>query len=423
MSAMKKIIIAAAVILIAAVIINKSNGAVPAAELRLDRVKKDNLREFIKLRGKIEYENKATIYSQLAGVIDFDVKEGDVVKKGVKIASIDSTALNIALEGAVAARNAAAANLAEVGSGAKAEELSQAAERCGQAKIAFNSALTDFNYKKDLYNKMTQLKKSGSVSEQNQKDIKNQYDAAQNFYLESERMVKIAEYNLAILKRGASENVIAASRYALEQAEAVVAEVKDKLRRAEIISAMDGILLSKYYEPGSYVMPGVLLFETGDTGSAYIRADVLTDEISKVKPGGAAVIGGDILDGGSFEARICYIAPKAFTKVSSLGVEQQKIEVRLNYDKTNNIFRPGYEFDVDIVANEKTGAKYVPYKAVFDLDGRDSVFVVKDGRLILREVKTGIENDDFIEIISGLDENETVVTDPPSKLKPGMKIL
>ncbi len=423
MSAMKKIIIAAAVILIAVVVINKSNGSVPAAELRLVKVKKDNLREYIKLRGKVEYENKATIYSQLAGVIDFNVKEGDVVKKDVKIASIDSTELNIALNGAVAASKAAEANLAEIRSGTKAEELSQAAERCEQAKIAFNSALTDFNYKKDLYNKMSQLKKSGSVSEQSQKDIKNQYDAAWNFYMEAERTVKIAEYNLAILKRGASEHVIAASRYALEQAQAAVNDIKDKLRKTTVFSVIDGVLLSKYYEPGSYVMPGVLLFETGDTDSAYIRADVLTDDISKVKIGGAAVIGGDILSGGSFEAAIFYIAPKAFTKVSSLGVEQQKIEVRLNYDKTNNTFRPGYEFDVDIVANEKTGAKYIPYKAVFDLDGRDSVFVVENNRLILREVKTGIENDDFIEIISGLEENETVVTDPPSKLKPGMKIL
>ncbi len=423
MSAMKKIIIAAAVILIAFVVINKSNGTVPASELRLAKVKKDNLREYIKLRGKVEYETKAAIYSQLAGVIDFDIKEGDAVKKGVKIASIDSAALDIALAGAQAAYKAAEANLAEISSGAKAEELNQSAQRCEQAKIALNAALTDFNYKKDLYNKMVQLKKSGSVSEQSQKDIKNQYDAAFNFYMEAERTVKIAEYNLAILKRGASEHVIAAARHSAEQAQAAVNDIKDKLSRTTVFSVIDGVVLSKYYEPGSYVMPGALLFEAGDTGSAYIRADVLTDDISKVKIGGAAVIGGDILAGGSFEARIFYIAPKAFTKVSSLGVEQQKIEVRLNYDKTKYIFRPGYEFDTDIVANEKTGAKYIPYKAVFDIDGRDSVFVVENNRLILREVKTGIENDDFIEIISGLNENEIVVIDPPSKLKPGMKIL
>ncbi|HOT77510.1 MAG TPA: efflux transporter periplasmic adaptor subunit, partial [Candidatus Wallbacteria bacterium] len=133
-------------------------------------------------------------------------------------------------------------------------------------------------------------------------------------------------------------------------------------------------------------------------------------------------IAGDILGKDSIEAAVSYIAPKAFTKVSSLGVEQQKIEVRLQYDKSGRNFRPGYEFDVNIISRNREMALYVPYKAVFELNGRSSIFLIENERIVLREAATGIENDEYIEIVSGAVENDTVIIDPPNFVKPGMKI-
>ncbi len=413
------ILIAAAVVVF---IFMRANGTIPANELRIFTVKKGPMREFIKLRGKVDYDIKSSIYARNAGTLEFSVEEGNTVIKDSKIAFIDTVDLNIALKGAEAAYKAAAANLAEIKAGTKPEEICRAKQYCEQIKIILDSALADYNYKKDLYDKTIALEKSGSVSEQNRKDIKNQYDLARSAYLEAERRLNIALYDLKILKRGASVNVIDAAGYELERARAAVDEIKNNIAKAEITSIIDGVLLSKYFESGSYVTPGALLFETGDTRSAYIRADVLTDDIAKVKVGGAAIIGGDILNGDSFEATVSYIAPKAFTKVSSLGVEQQKIEVRLEYDKNKYFFRPGYEFDVDIVARKKNDAVFVPYKAVFDLQGRDHVFIIENTVLNLREVETDIENDDYIEIIKGLFENEKIVVEPPIKLKPGMKV-
>ncbi|HOD42300.1 MAG TPA: efflux RND transporter periplasmic adaptor subunit, partial [Candidatus Wallbacteria bacterium] len=330
--------------------------------------------------------------------------------------------LNLALKKAAAAHQTALANLMEIKNSVKIEQIKQAEEQLAQARIALASSLNDYNYKKDLYKKMIELNRSGSISEQNRKDTKNQYDAAENLFLESERRVKIAEYNLALLKKGSSEHLIKAAEASVEQAAAAVDEIAHDIEKASIASPIDGIILSKNFEPGSFVQPGALLFEIGDTSSAHIRADVLTDDIAKIAIGRTAYIAGDILAKDSIEAKVSYIAPKAFTKVSSLGVEQQKIEVRLKYDKAGHDFRPGYEFDVNIVSRNKKNALYVPYKAVFEFDGRASMFLIENERLVLREAVTGIENDEYIEILSGAAENEIVIIDPPNSVKPGMKI-
>ena len=64
----------------------------------------------------------------------------------------------------------------------------------------------------------------------------------------------------------------------------------------------------------------------------------------------------------------------------------------------------------------------MPYKAVFDINGKDSVFVVKSNKAEVRTVKRGIENNDAIEIIDGLKEGDVVVVDPDSSLKPGARV-
>ena len=422
MTKVKKIILLLAAAAFIAWLALNSNGAIPAGKLRTAKVAKADMCEYIKLRGKMELERKAALYARIPGVLNFTVREGDAVNAGARVAVIGPEDLNITLKRAEAFYQAALAGLEEVRNSVKIEQIKQAEQQLGQAKIALAATLTEYNYRNDLYRKMIELRKSGSVSEQNQKDTRNQYDTAESARREAEARVKIAEYNLELLKKGSSEHLIKAAESGADQAKASIEEVKNNIAKSDIISAFDGVILTKFFEPGSFVQPGALLFEIGDTSSAHIRCDVLTDDIAKIQIGRGAVISGDILGAGSAEAEVIYIAPKAFTKVSSLGVEQQKIEVRLSYDKNRYSFRPGYEFDVDIIAKKKAMANFVPYKAVFDMNGRSSVFVIKNDAVELRSVDTGIENDDFIEITSGASENETVIVDPPNAVKPGLKV-
>lgn len=98
---------------------------------------------------------------------------------------------------------------------------------------------------------------------------------------------------------------------------------------------------------------------------------MLVDDISKIKIGQNAIISGDAIDDRKLQGKVYYIAPRAESRVSSLGVEQQRIEVRIRFDNHLLKLKPGYVLDTDIITTEKPSTIYVPDKAVFELDGKD----------------------------------------------------
>ena len=84
--------------------------------------------------------------------------------------------------------------------------------------------------------------------------------------------------------------------------------------------------------------------------------------------------------------------------------------------------KQGYEVDVRIVTEKKSKAVKVPLSTVFDNGGKSCVFVVSDGKTVLRTVKKGIEDQDSAEILDGLKKGETVLSEPDVSIKEGMKI-
>lgn len=234
--------------------------------------------------------------------------------------------------------------------------------------------------------------------------------------------MKIAEYNLSLLRKGSSEYLIKASEQNAEQARISIEAINNDIQKAVIRTVIGGVVLVRYHDAGAFVQPGTPLFDIGDMSTAYIKAEVLVDDMSKVREGQKVILTGDAIDNKKYTGEVYFIAPRAFTKVSSLGVEQQKIDVRIKYDIKALSLRQGYELDSNIVTTEKPDALMVAYKAVFESDGKNRIFVIKNGTLELRDVTTGIENDENIEIVAGAAENEKVVIDPPNNLKPGMKI-
>ncbi|HNY13869.1 MAG TPA: efflux RND transporter periplasmic adaptor subunit, partial [Candidatus Wallbacteria bacterium] len=218
------------------------------------------------------------------------------------------------------------------------------------------------------------------------------------------------------------EYLIKVSEQNAEQARIGVDTIKNDLQKAIVKTVIGGVVLTRYHDEGSFVQPGIALFDIGDMSTAYIKAEVLVDDMSKVRVGQKVIITGDAIDNKKYTGEVYFIAPRAFMKVSSLGVEQQKIDVRIKYDLKNLDLKPGYELDANIVTLEKPASLTVAYKAVFESDGKNRIFVIKNGTLELRNVATGIENDENIEIISGAVEGEKIVIDPPNNLKPGIKI-
>ncbi|MCX7710751.1 MAG: efflux RND transporter periplasmic adaptor subunit [Clostridia bacterium] len=394
-----------------------------STDVTIELAQKGTLQERIELRGKVQLDAREKVFSRLSGTIQNIVaKEGDSVEVNSVLAKLDVQDLNLELGKAQEAYNAAKAAAEEYKTSTKPEDIRQAQAQVQQGSIALESALKDYHYKVDKLEKIRSLHRDGGASAQELKDAELMVTAAEGVLKDARQRLEIEKSNLSRIQKGVSEYGVDAKEAHAEQARLQVEELKTSLGRTSFYSGMKGIVLAKHVEKGDFIQPGTLLYEIGDNSSAFIRVDVLSDDAEKIKVGQKAIITGEILKDKEYSGEVFFIAPRAETKVSTLGIEQQRVEVRIKYDNTAIQLKSGYGVDVKIIAQEKQNTVFVPDKAVFDLEGEDGVFTIKNGKLVLKPVKTGIENDDFIEILEGVSEGDQIVVDPDNKLKPGLRV-
>lgn len=194
-------------------------------------------------------------------------------------------------------------------------------------------------------------------------------------------------------------------------------------RRNLIVSApLSGVILHKAVELNQVLNPGDPAFIIGDPGQLEVEADILADDAVKVRPGHPVVITGQTTGGTALRGVVTKVAPMAQNIVSSLGVNQKRATVTIAFTGTTGPLKPGYDVEVKITTQTREKIIAVPAGAVFDLQGQNQVFVIIGGRTRLRPVETGIENDEAIEIRSGLAPDEWVLAKPDNELKEGMKV-
>lgn len=392
-------------------------------EVRTYTVGKGDMNEYIEVSGKVELDRKEKVYSKLTGIVESVKAEvGDTVGKGAELLTLDVEDLDMQIEKARVAYNSAKANLEELKKSIRPEEIKRAEAALNQAKASLEAAEADYDYKKEQLDRVKELYRENAASQQSLKDAEYMVSASLSAVNAARHQVDSAELNLELLRKGVSKEAIEAAEYSVEQARLQVEELLNNKGKSVLKSGMEGVVLSKNAEKGSVVQPGVILYEIGDYSSAYIKVNILADDAGKIKEGQKAVITGDVLGGKVISGDVYYIAPKAESVVSSLGVEQQRIEMRIKYDTASVSLKPGYSVDVDIITEERKSVIYVPVKAVFGFEGKDSVFLVRKGKAELISVTTGIENEDYIEIIEGLAEGDVVIADPDSTLKPGARV-
>lgn len=398
---------------------------VSATSVNSFTVKEGEICEYVDGRGKVKLDGYWKIFGNFSGVVQsINVSEGDEVEASTILLKFNSEDSDISLKKAQEAYNSSLASLEDLKQSIKPEEIEQARLGVEQEKITLDNAEKDYSYKKDILDKTKVLFLQGAATEQAVKDAENVADLANDSLGKAKVGVEIAEEKYNLLQKGVSENAIKASDANSEQTKLAYEEQKLDNSRTIIYSGVQGTVLSKNVQSGQVVQKGDTLLEIGDYNTAYISVDVLTDDARKINKGQKAIITGDALGKEQIEGEIYYIAPKANDSVSSLGVEEQKIEVRIRCNKgileVHNI-KPNTGLDVKLITEDKN-AIYVPYKSVFELDNVKNVFVIENGKLNLKQVKTGIENDNQIEIINGISVNDNVVSNPSNDMKNGTRV-
>ena len=195
-------------------------------------------------------------------------------------------------------------------------------------------------------------------------------------------------------------------------------------RAVSVPAPTSGLILKRMQESEAVVTPGAPLLEIGNLDDLEIVTDLLSTDAVKVKPGAKVEIdrwGGQ----GTLAAVVQRVEPAGFMKISALGVEEQRVNVIVDFvdprEKRASL-GDGYRVEVRIVTWEKPDALTVPTSSLFRTDGQWSVFLI-DGETVKRQpVKIGERNERAAEVLEGLSPGQQVVAYPGESLAEGVLI-
>ncbi len=204
-----------------------------------------------------------------------------------------------------------------------------------------------------------------------------------------------------------------------------------RLDRAILKSPVDGIVLQRFSKNEEYLPAGTLLMEIGNLDDLEVTADILSQDVTAVRPGNPVEIYGAAIGEPPLLGAVARIKPAGFTKVSSLGVDQQRVAVvialpegvRTQLKERGRILGLAYRVQVRIYTDEKKDVLKVPRTALFRGEQEQwRIFAVRKGKAVSVPVTLGILNDNEAEITSGLNEGETIIAVPSKALKSGDRV-
>jgi HlyD family secretion protein len=191
-----------------------------------------------------------------------------------------------------------------------------------------------------------------------------------------------------------------------------------------LIATVSGRVLRVIHESEGVVSAGAPLIEIGDPAQLEIVVDLLSSDAVKVVPGQRVMIedwgGPTPLDG-----QVRRVEPFGFTKVSALGIEEQRANVIIDITSPKEAWQAlghGYQVDTRIVISE-ADALNVPLTALFRVGDDWAVFVAADGRARLRRISVGRLNNEAAEALDGLSEGERLVAHPTDRISDGVRVV
>jgi HlyD family secretion protein len=223
----------------------------------------------------------------------------------------------------------------------------------------------------------------------------------------------------------AAEASVSQAAHQLELARArLLASGGSSGRAVDVRAPVNGTVLKRVHESESVVPAGEPLVEIGDASRIEVVSDLLSTDAVSVTPGQPVHIvqwGG----GHALEGRVRRVEPSGFMKVSALGVEEQRVNVIIDFADAAAAGRAlgdGFRVEVNIVTWRGENVVTVPVGSLFRSGDGWAAFVAVNDRAERRQVELGHRNDEVGEILKGLQPGDTVVLHPPDTLTDGARL-
>ncbi|MCL2039335.1 MAG: efflux RND transporter periplasmic adaptor subunit [Bacteroidetes bacterium] len=378
-------------IIIGAMLSNKSDKPI---EVSFGTVEKRTIVQTVSATGKIQPETKVKISPEVSGeIVQLNVKEGDVVSKGHLLAKINPAIIETQLEQYKAMKNAAKENVVSI-------------------KVQLDNLEIELNRAKELYSKNV-------ISKQELDKAQANYDATN------------ANYNAQVAQ--------------LENATATLKQIETEAKKTTIFAPIDGVVTSLLVEKGERVvgtnmMSGTEMMTVSDLGIMNAEVDVDENDIVLVKIGDTANIEIDAIPNKVFKGVVIEVGHSASNNTGMSATNQTTtFGVKIRLIDVANELRPGMSCNVEIETTTRQNVLSVPLQSVttreielksdaiitaeedfasptkettaFGNKTPKTIIFVKDGDTAKqKEIEIGISNIGYIEVISGLEEGEVVIT-------------
>lgn len=355
-------------------------------ELDIARAEKKDFRISIREEGYTEYMDPYRIHAPVPGNMErIQLKAGDMVQKAQVIVRIHPV-----LPVPADARQEEA----------NRERLKQAEKSVELAAYALEASDKVQQQRKHDLERMSNLHKAKQASDQQ---------------LEQSRL----SYELAVLEQQKARVALQQARHQESEARAMLKAYPDDTAASAISlsSPMAGVVSKVFRESAGVVQAGALLMELAEPGRIQGVVEMLTADAVQLKAGMKVLL--EQWGGSELEATVYRVEPAAFTKVSALGVEEQRVRVLLHIDRDAIEKRGlghGYRFEALFVLEEKGDVLQVPTSAVFRHEEGWAVVLLRDGHSHVRAVEISAGNGMDTVIASGLVEGDLLIRFPDERV-------
>ena len=296
----------------------------------------------------------------------------------------------------------------------RSTESAKASVRAAKAALELagsdqHRAEAEVEFAKSELSRIEPLFKSGTVSQAMLDRVALQLEQAQSSLKSSKAAVNVRRAELA-------------------NAEAVLAPPVtngkgDEKSLLKIKSPVSGVVFALHHQSEGVVAAGTPILSVGNAEELEIVADFLSTSAVKVTKGASVIIegwGGERLMG-----QVRLVEPTGFLKVSALGIEEQRVNIIIDFDEAAEAFSKlghGFRVEPKIVLDHKIGQIRVPISGLFRSNGSWAVFTEIDGKAHLMPVKIGAYNVDYAMVLEGLNVGNTIILHPSDQVEDGVSI-
>jgi multidrug resistance efflux pump len=353
------------------------------------------IEEKISRTGDIAPYAQVTISSKVQGWVEkINVREGDRVRAGQVLVTLDAREAQAAVAQSQASLEAAVARL---------KQVTATSEEAVQSQIQHTKANLDLA-ESDLQ-RFRELHEKNFIARQQLDEARTKYNVAK------------AAYDLALnsLRQKTWENDIALAEAQVRQAKATLDLTQAQLANLIIQSPTNGEVTKRFVDPGTMVKDTTPILNLVDLSEVKMMVNVIEKEFVRLQKGQTVSITVTAFPGRIFQGRIAIITP-------ALELQSRTAEIQITIPNPGYVLNPGMFGRAEIVLRSNPQAILIPIQAFLSEGDKDFVFVFKDGKAYRRVIQKGLIKEPFVEITKGLNLGEQVITAGLDNLKDGMPV-